>query len=145
MKVIVAHPSVLNLVLEAASAVNIDKEHILLLAAEEQDGMKPWTSVTAKDSDKLTRPKINPKDDPAFVIYTSGTTGVPKAAFKSHATSVTEAIFGLRPYERFGGYEKVWKDSKAVVRFASRFAGPMLIFWARQSSPSTSRRPTPCA
>ncbi|KAI5803016.1 hypothetical protein EDC01DRAFT_490733 [Geopyxis carbonaria] len=116
-KAIVTDPMCLQLAISAAENANISSDFIATLSSTNKDGFESWKNIVADSELHLVREEINPRVDAAFIIYTSGTTGVPKAALKTHHTSVYECLSGVRPYEAFLDQAELWKGSKAVTTF----------------------------
>lgn len=98
--IILAHPSVLETVLEAAAKVDIPKESIYQFADEPspvQSGVQDWNSLLASPdhSESWQWPELSPEEATttiASINYSSGTTGLPKGVCVSHANLIANSI-----------------------------------------------------
>ncbi|KAL7906062.1 acetyl-CoA synthetase-like protein [Trichoderma velutinum] len=95
-KVVLAHPSVLAKVVEAASKVGIPKDRIFQFSDEEtpvQDGILDWRSMLASHQDayKWQWPEFTPteaRNTVATINFSSGTTGLPKGVCVPHSSLI---------------------------------------------------------
>ena len=86
-KALCTHFAGLDTARKAAKEAGIPESHIILLGEEKDASMKfkHWTSVRNLEGTRRFRlPKIDPKNDLAFLVYSSGTTGRPKGVRITH-------------------------------------------------------------
>ncbi|UKZ49247.1 hypothetical protein TrVGV298_003492 [Trichoderma virens] len=95
-KAVLAHPSVLAKVIEAAAKVGIPKNRIFQFSDEEnpvQDGIADWRSMIASHQDafKWEWPEFSPaeaRSTIATINFSSGTTGLPKGVCIPHSSII---------------------------------------------------------
>ncbi|KAK5050751.1 hypothetical protein LTR84_003310 [Exophiala bonariae] len=102
-KVLVTHLSVLDVAKKAAREVGIDEKRIILLGEEKDPSNKTkhWSSIRVlSGTDRYRIPRINPKEDLAFLVYSSGTTGRPKGVRLTHhnMTANIQQIIGAEAW-----------------------------------------------
>jgi len=107
-KVLVTHMSVLEVAKKAAREVGIDEKNVILLGEEKDTSHKTkhWSSIrNLSGADRYRIPRINPKEDLAFLVYSSGTTGRPKGVRLTHhnMTSNVQQVQGAEGWLTWDG------------------------------------------
>ena len=110
-KAIVTQYALLKTVREAARQAGIDESNIILLGdAHDPEGKVPhFTEVRdVRGTVGSQRPRINAREDLAFIPYSSGTTGRPKGVMLTHRNIVSNVSM-----QRIGeGYNLDWKGGE---------------------------------
>ncbi|KAL7956986.1 acetyl-CoA synthetase-like protein [Trichoderma compactum] len=122
-KAVLAHPSVLAKVLEAASKVGIPKDRIFQFSDEEsplQDGIPDWRCMLAshRDAFKWQWPEFTPaeaRNTVATINFSSGTTGLPKGVCVPHSSLIAnvEQVNHLRHVHRHAEWD-LWPRNRWI-------------------------------
>ncbi|RIA89004.1 hypothetical protein C1645_799648 [Glomus cerebriforme] len=88
--VIITHPKLLNIAIEAAAAANINESKIFLLEEEEINEFQPFSSLFSnKEFDPVEFTLEEAESATAYLCYSSGTTGLNKGVETTHFNMVS--------------------------------------------------------
>lgn len=96
-KAIVTQQSLLPLVLEAARAVGLSNDRIILIG-DVPASCLPFQHIKSFISPVVSRSQLRPRktnlphEDPAFLCYSSGTTGHPKGVVLTHTNIIANVL-----------------------------------------------------
>jgi 4-coumarate--CoA ligase len=93
-RVLVTQKHLLGVALKAAAEVGIERERVLLIGDEREEGFRHFEDVLVKGENGKEkgeeRTRINCEKDLSFLVYSSGTTGLPKGVMLTHLNVVSD-------------------------------------------------------
>lgn len=94
-KALVTHLSCLPVAKAAAKLAGLPESRIVLVGDQRdpEKKIKHFTGIRdIMGLNEYSRPRIDPKNDLAFLAYSSGTTGLPKAVMLTHTNIVSNVL-----------------------------------------------------
>jgi len=91
-KAMATHVACLEVAKEAALLAGLSMDRIIIIGDDDPKGLVKHYSSLLYDSTAVTKAKIDPEEDIAFLVYSSGTTGLPKGVMLTHRNIIANVL-----------------------------------------------------